>query len=69
MLCSHENDVAVKEELAPLSDIFKLIQDINQEMIELDDDYTEDLWFTDIDEKVLSFKNKVYKWFKKGDEI
>ena len=69
MLYSHQNDVAVKEELAQLNDIFKLIEDINQEMIELDDNYTEELWLTDIDEKVFSFNNKVHNWLREGDEI
>ena len=49
LLYSHQNDVTVKEQLAQLSDIFKLIVDINQEMKELDDNYTEELWFTGID--------------------
>ena len=35
MFCSHQN-VTVKKELAQLSGIFKLIEDINQEMIDLD---------------------------------
>ena len=69
LLYSHQNNVTVKKELALLSDIFKLIEGINQEMIELDDNYTEDLWFTDIDETVLSFKDKAYHWLKEGDEI
>ena len=69
LLYSHQNDVTVKEELAQLNDIFKLIEGINQEMIELDDDYTEELWFTDIDEKVFSFKHKVHNWLREGDEI
>ena len=43
LLYSHQNDVTVKEQLAQLNDIFKLIEDISQEMIELDDDYTEEL--------------------------
>ena len=38
-------------------------------MIELDDNYTEELWFTDIDKKVFSFKHKVHNWLEKGDEI
>ena len=63
------NDVTVKEQLAQLSDIFKLIEDINQEMIELDDNYTEELWFTDIDEKVFSFKHKIHNWLREGDEM
>ena len=69
LLYSHKNDVTVKEELAQLSDIFKLIEDINQEMIELDDNYTEGLWFIDIDEKVFSFKHKVHNWLREGYEM
>ena len=59
LLYSHQNDVTVKEELAQLSDIFKLTEDTNQQMIELDDNYTEELWFTDIDERCshLSIKS------------
>ena len=68
LLYSHQNDVTVKKELAQLSEIFKLIEDINQEMIELDDNYTEELWFTDIDEKVFSFKHKIHNWQREGDE-
>ena len=69
LLYSHKNDVTVKDELAQLSDTFKLIEDINQEMIELDDNYTEGLWFTDIDEKVFSFKHKVHNWLREGYEM
>ena len=69
LLYSHQNDVIVKEQLAQLSDIFKLIEDINQEMIELDDNYTEELWFTDIDEKVFSFKHKIHNWLREGDKM
>ena len=69
LLYCHQNDVTVKEELVQLNDIFKLIEGINQEMIELDDDYTEELWFIDIDEKVFSFKDKVHNWLREGNEI
>ena len=55
------NDVTVKEELAQLNDIFKLIEDINQKKIELDD--------KDIDEKMFSFKRKVCNWLNEGDEM
>ena len=59
----------MKEELAQLNDIFKLVEDIKQEMMELGDNYTEGLWFTDIDKKVLSFQaHKVHNWLKEGDE-
>ena len=40
LLCSHQNDVSVKEELAQLGDIFKQIEEINQEIFELDHNYT-----------------------------
>ena len=69
LLYYHQNDVTVKEELAQLNDISKLIEGISQEMIELDDDYTEELWFIDIDEKVFSFKHKIHNWLREGDEI
>ena len=59
LLYTHENDVTVKEELQQLNDIFKLIDNINQETIELDDNYTEDIWFSDIDDKVFAFKHRL----------
>ena len=62
-------DVTVKEQLTQLRDIFKLIEDMNQEMIELDDNYTEELWSTDIDEKLFSFKHKIHNWLREGDEM
>ena len=69
LLYSYQNYVTVKEELAQLSDIFKLIEDINQEMIKLDDNYAEELWFADTDEKVFSFKDKVHYWLREGGEM
>ena len=69
LLYSHQNGVTVKEPLAQLSDIFKLIEDINQEMIELDDKYTEESCFTDIDEKVFSINHKIHNWLIEGDEV
>ena len=69
LLYSHQNGVTVKEPLAQLSDIFKLIEDINQEMIELDDKYTEESCFTDIDEEVFSINHKIHNWLIEGDEV
>ena len=59
LLYTHENDVTVKEELQQLNDVFKLIDNINQETIELDDNYTEDIWFSDRDDKVFAFKHRL----------
>ena len=69
LLYTHENDVTVKEELQQPNDIFKIIDEINQRMIELDDNYTEDMWFSDIDDKVFAFKHKIYNWLKEGEKL
>ena len=69
LLYSHQNDATVKRKLAQLSDIFKMTEDINQEIIELDDNYANELWFTDTDAKVLSFKRKVHNWLKERNEL
>ena len=55
----------MKEELAQLGDIFNPIEEINQEVLELDDDYIEELWFPDNDEKVFPFKREVCNGLKK----
>ena len=59
----------MKKELAQLSDIFKVIKDINQKMIELDGNYIEELRYPDIDETVFSFKHRVHNWLKERDKI
>ena len=69
LLYYHQNDAFSREELAQLIDMFKLIEDVNQEMTELDDNYTEQLWFADIDEKVFSLKQKFHNWLKEGYEM
>ena len=60
LLYSYQNATTVKEELAQLNDIYKLIVEINDKMIEIDVNYSEELWFAEIDEKVFSFKHKVH---------
>ena len=46
-LYTHENDITLKEELQQLNDVVKLLDEINQEMAELDDNYTKDMLFSD----------------------
>ena len=48
-LYTHENDITLKEELQQLNDVVKLLDEINQEMAELDDNYTKDMLFNDKD--------------------
>ena len=69
LLYTHEYDVTVKEELQQLNDVFKLIDEINQEMTELDDNYTEDMLFSDIDDKVFTFKYRIHNWLKEGKKL
>ena len=59
----------MKEELQQLDDVFKLIHESNQEIIELDDSYTEEMWFSDIDDKVSTFNHGIHNWLKEGEMI
>ena len=45
LLYSHQNEITVKEKLSQLSAIFKLIEEINQGMIEVADDTLKDCGF------------------------
>ena len=45
LLYSHQNEITVKEKLSQLRDIFKLIEEINQGMIEVADDTLKDCGF------------------------
>ena len=29
----------------------------------------EDMWFSDIDNKVFAFKHRIYKWLKEGEKL
>ena len=42
--------------------MFKMFVEIHEELENTDDEYTDKLWFEDIDQNVFSFKYKVHKW-------
>ena len=65
LLYTYENDIIVKEELQQLNDVFKLIEEINQEIIDLDDNYIKDMWVSEIDDKFFTFKYRIYNLLKK----
>ena len=51
--------------------MFKMLVEIHEELETIDNQYTDKLWFEDIDQKVFSFKHKVHNWLrelKKQDE-
>ena len=47
-----QNGIAVKEELQQLNDMFNMLVEIHEELENIDNQYTEQLWFEDIDQKV-----------------
>ena len=67
LLYTYQNATTVKEELAQLNDIYKLIVHISDEMTEIDVNYSEELWFAKIEEKVFSFKHKIHNWLRGGE--
>ena len=60
LIYSYQNSITVKEELAQLNDLFKMLVDIHEEFEQIDKEYTDNIWFDDIDQKMLSFKHKVH---------
>ena len=60
LMYSYQNSITVKEELAELNDMFKMLVGIHEEFEQIDKEYTDNIWFDDIDQKMLSFKHKVH---------
>ena len=69
LLYTRKNDVRVEQELQQMNDVFKLTDDINQEMIQLDENYTKDMWFNDIADRVFAFKQRIHNWLKEGEML
>ena len=69
LMYSYQNSITVKEELAQLNDVFKMLVEIHEEQEEIDEEYDDEIWFDDIDQKIFSFKNKVHNWLKKGEKL
>ena len=67
LLYTYQNATTEKEELAQLNDIYRLLVYINDEMTEIDVNYSEELWFAKIKEKVFSFKHKIHNWLRGGE--
>ena len=64
----YQNSITVKEELDQSNDIFKMLVDIHEEFKQIDKEYTDNIWFDNIDEKVLSFRHKVHNWLKEREK-
>ena len=67
LLYSYQNSTTIKEELAQLNNICRLIVEINDEITEIDVNYSEEHSFAEIDKKVFSFKHKIHYWLREGE--
>ena len=47
--------------------MFKLAVDIHKEMETLVDNYSDEIWFDDLDQRVFTFKHKVHNWLKESE--
>ena len=64
------NAAAVREEMDQFNDVLKLFTKVHREYQELlceEDLPTDTEWFEEFDEKVFSFKHKLFKWMKEGE--
>ena len=68
LMCSFQNGITVKKELQRLNDMFIMLVEIQEELENIDDQYTEELWFEDIDQKVFSFKHTVQNWLREVEK-
>ena len=48
--------------------MFKMLVDIHEEFESIDKEYTDNIWFDDVDQKVLFFKHKVHNWLKEDEK-
>ena len=58
LLLSQHNTSAVKNELNGFDDMFNMLFEVHQEMMEIDKDYSSKLWFNDIDEHAFLLKTR-----------
>ena len=48
--------------------MFKMLVKICEKLENIDDQYTDKLWFEDIDQKVFFFKQKVHNWLREVEK-
>ena len=57
---SYQNRITVKEDLEQLNNMFKMVVEIHHEQEEIDEQYDDEIWLDDMDQKIFSFKKKVH---------
>ena len=56
LMYSHQSSITVNEELAQLNDMFRMLVGIHEEQQKIDEEYDDEIWFDDMDQKIFSFK-------------
>ena len=59
----------MKEELTQLNDMFRMVVEIHEEQEGIDEEYDDEIWFDDMNQKIFSFKHKVHNWLKEGEKL
>ena len=60
LMYSYQNRITVKEDLEQLNNMFKMVVEIHHEQEEIDEQYDDEIWLDDMDQKIFSFKQKVH---------
>ena len=70
LMYSSKNYMTVEEALAQFDYIFKQLLLVHQEyhsLLEDDEKLADEEWFEEVDERVFTFKHKVYNWLKEAE--
>ena len=59
LLRSNQNYITVKEQMLLFDDVFQMLIEVHQDMVDIRKDAEEETWFAEIDEQVFTFKHKV----------
>ena len=65
---SYQNRITVKEDLEQLNNMFKMVVEIHHEQEEIDEQYDDQIWLDDMDQKIFSFKQKVHNQLEEGEK-
>ena len=69
-LYSVRNVEAVREQMLQIDGVFKMLIEVHREynlLLPLEMQEQDEDWFDDIDEKLMSFKNKIHNWIRDAE--
>ena len=68
LIYSYQNSITVKEELTQLNNMFRMLVEIHEKQEEIDEEYDDEIWFDDMDQKIFYLKHKVDNGLKEGEK-